>query len=318
MKAVLLKNNNIYVSEIEKPEAAAGEALIKVRMAAICNTDIELTHGYMSFQGIPGHEFIGIVEQASDESKIGKRVVGEINCVCNKCKWCKSGMKKHCMNRTVLGIYKRNGAMAEYMTLPEENLHLVDDSISDEWAIFTEPLAAAFDILEQVHIDPANRVLLLGDGKLAQLIAQVICQLSVRITVVGKHEEKLSLLRNPGLETYLLDDFEIMQYPVVIDATGSKDGFNMALQCTEPGGTMILKSTVADQISIDISPVVINEIKIVGSRCGPFQPALRALRDKKVTVDNLISKIYPLSQAKEAFEYAKQKGVLKVLLDMRK
>jgi threonine dehydrogenase-like Zn-dependent dehydrogenase len=292
----------------------ANEALIRVTMAGICNTDIEITRGYMKFTGIPGHEFIGIVEKANNTELIGRRITGEINCACHECDYCLNNLSNHCPNRSVLGILNHNGAFADYISVPEENLHIVPDSISDEEAVFIEPLAAAFEIFEQVNISENDMVVVLGDGKLGLLIAQVIALKTKHLTVIGKHHNKLQILDKPGINTIHLNETTDIEADIVIEATGSSSGLSMAIDTVRPKGTIVLKTTIAGYQNINLSKVVVNEITITGSRCGPFKPAIEALASKSVAVLPLISKIYTIDEALEAFEFASKPGVLKVLL----
>ncbi|GAC1424307.1 MAG: alcohol dehydrogenase catalytic domain-containing protein [Ktedonobacteraceae bacterium] len=309
------------------PIPVAGEALIRVLQVGICNTDLEIVRGYMGFMGILGHEFVGIVEEVYAENEsakqfIGQRVVGDINAACHRldCSSCQRGMPTHCPNRTTLGIVKRDGAFADYLMLPVENLHRVPDNVSDEEAVFVEPLAANFEILEQVHIHPTESVLILGDGKMGQLAAQVLALSGCDISMIGKYEQKLALVEQYGITTHLLKDIE--QYVAkggrrvdhVIECTGSAQGIELALSLVRPRGTLHLKSTVADKSTLNLAPIVVDEIHIQGSRCGPFAPALRALSQKRVDVRPLISATYTLDEGLSAFAYAEQKGVLKVLV----
>jgi threonine dehydrogenase-like Zn-dependent dehydrogenase len=312
-----------------RPEPIHGEALIRVSLAGICNTDLEIVHGYMNFQGILGHEFVGVVEAidrlpgaSTPLSLLGKRVVGEINAACRKsdCWYCQRGLHTQCQERTTLGILDRNGAFAEYLTLPVENLHIVPDTVSDEEAVFVEPLAANFEIMEQVHLKPTDRVIVLGDGKMGQLAARVLALSGCEVTLVGKHAEKLLLVENLGIAACLLEDGdEIIQHgrrrvDVVVECTGSEQGLELALRLVRPRGTLVLKSTVAAKSHIHLAPIVIDEIRVQGSRCGPFAPALRALSQKLIDVRPLISGRYSLDNALIAFDYATQPGVLKVLV----
>jgi threonine dehydrogenase-like Zn-dependent dehydrogenase len=298
------------------PERHPGEARIKVLMAGICQTDIEITKGYMAFQGIPGHEFVGVVEAGDSGSLIGKRVVGEINCACRACENCIAGMYNHCAKRSVLGIVGRDGAFAEYLTLPERNLHILPDALSNEEAVFVEPLAACYRILEQVPVAKNSSVLVLGDGKIGLLCSQVLKTTQSTVTVIGKHEEKLSILGRLGIKTKMVGEAITEVFDIVVDCSGSPDGLSAAMRCIRPQGTLIIKSTVAVQRSIDFNEVVINEIQICGSRCGPFAPALRALQKKEIMVAPLISRIFPLEHAIEAFQAAAQKENIKILLQM--
>jgi len=330
MRAILYQNNTLTLEQnYPKPSLESGEALIRVLQAGICNTDLEITRGYLAFQGVLGHEFVGIVETVHEgsgastpRSLIGKRVVGEINAACRRsdCYHCQHNMPTHCPHRTTLGILKRDGAFAEYLTLPIENLHLVPDNVSDEEAVFVEPLAANFEMVEQVHLKPTASVAILGDGKMGQLAAQVLTLSGCEVIMVGKHEEKLALAAKHGVHTRLLDDLHSFtlenrrRVDVVVESSGSAQGLELALRLVRPRGTIILKSTVADKNTLDLAPIVIDEIRVQGSRCGPFAPALRALSQKLVNVRPLISARYTLDEGLDAFKRAGEKGVLKVLM----
>jgi threonine dehydrogenase-like Zn-dependent dehydrogenase len=330
MRALVYQNNRLTLERNHpKPDLVEGEALIRVLQAGICNTDLEIVRGYMNFQGILGHEFVGIVETVHEDPGasapryfIGKRVVGEINAACHRpdCLYCQSGMPTHCPARTTLGIVSRDGAFAEYLVLPTRNLHLVPDNVTDEEAVFVEPLAANFEILEQVHLKPTDSVAILGDGKMGQLAAQVLTLSGCEVSMVGKHEEKLALAAEHGVSTYMLRDTESFRLDngrradVVVESSGSAQGLELALRIVRPRGTIILKSTVADMSQLHLAPIVIDEIRVQGSRCGPFAPALRALSQKLVDVRPLISARFSLEEGLAAFEYAAQKGVLKVLV----
>ena len=314
MKALVLKNSKISLEEIEKPQRQKNESLIKVHLAGICNTDIELSKGYMGFNGVLGHEFVGKVVESDNQDLLNKRVVGEINLGCGKCSWCLSGISRHCPNRTVLGIDKKDGVMAEYVTLPNENLHVIPENVTDEQAVFTEPLAAAFEILEQVHFPPGIKVLLLGDGKLGQLIARVLHSNGIDLLVVGKNKPKLHLLKSLGVNTIFAKDFKSQEFPIVIEATGTADGFMKAVECTQPRGTLVLKSTIAEKSGMNLAPVVVKEITIVGSRCGPFKPALKSLELNKIKTEDLITEIFAFEDAEAAFRRAMDSDTLKILL----
>ncbi len=315
MRALTI-DDGLRVIDVPVPRPADGEALVRVLTAGICNTDLELAQGYMDYRGIPGHEFVGVVEKCRNTHLLGKRVVGEINCVCHRCQYCQLEMPRHCLDRTVLGIQGRPGAFAEYLALPEENLHLVPGSIRDDVAVFAEPLAAAFRITEQITIGPDDRVVVLGDGKLGLLVAQVLHLYSKQLVCVGKHRSKLELLNNLHIPTALAEDPLEHGADIVVEATGSKQGLTRALELVRPEGTIVLKTTITKPAALDISDPVINEVKIVGSRCGPFRPALEALALGNVEVRPMISAIYELSDAVEAFERAKSSNIIKVLLHM--
>ncbi|MDQ1256746.1 MAG: alcohol dehydrogenase [Candidatus Hydrogenedentes bacterium] len=296
------------------PRPAEGEALIRVLTAGICNTDLELVRGYMGFKGVLGHEFVGIVEECSNPHLHGKRVVGEINCVCHRCRYCQLEMPHHCMNRTVLGIVGRPGAFAEFVTLPEENLHLVPGSIRDDVAVFAEPLAAAFRIPEQIPIAPTDRIIVLGDGKLGQLAAQVLQLRSKQLVCVGKHRWKLDLLAALRIPVAMLDDPIERGADIVVEATGSYEGLNRALELVRPEGTIVLKTTVTHPTALEMSLPVINEVRIVGSRCGPFRPALEALALGNVEVRPMVTDTFALRDGVRALERATEPDALKVLL----
>ncbi|MBI3798385.1 MAG: alcohol dehydrogenase catalytic domain-containing protein [Deltaproteobacteria bacterium] len=295
------------------PVADQATTLVRVRLAGICSTDLQIFKGYMGFVGVPGHEFVGEVSEGPAHL-IGQRVVAEINFACGTCETCLQGLGRHCANRRVMGILNANGSFAEYLAVPTPNLHLVPDAVSDEEAVFTEPLAAAFEILEQVHVQPATEVVILGDGKLGQLCAQVLHLAGARVTVVGKHQDKLAMLDKLGLYTVLLADWQLRKADLVVEATGSTAGLSLSLEAVRPRGTLVLKSTVAMPHSLSLAPLVINEVTVVGSRCGRFPPALQALKQRSVSVLPLIEQVYPLAEGLAAVERAAQPGARKVLL----
>ena len=319
---------------IEKPLPwlRRGWALIRVRLAGICNTDIELLRGYHGFRGIPGHEFVGEVTEVHDVSAaqknkwLGQRVCGEINVSCSAygdrsaCDFCKRGLKTHCARRTVLGIVAHDGAFAEFLTLPIENLHLIPDSVSDEQAVFVEPLAAACEILEQVDAKQFREVALLGDGKLAQLIALVLRTAVPCVVMYGKHETKLSLARHAGIKTKKVrgDASDLRKvkesYGLLVEATGSSTGFALAQQMTEPRGTLVLKSTFHGAAPVETWPIVVKELTVVGSRCGPFARALALLHSEEVDPRALVTHTFPMNEAPKAIRFAQKPGVMKVLL----
>ena len=318
MKAVVFSDNLKLVNDYKKPVANAGEALVKVLMAGICNTDFEITKGYMGYNGILGHEFVGVVEEVNSEDKtlLGKRVVGEINCGCGVCDYCKQGLERHCFNRQTLGIWKKDGCMAEYVTMPVKNLLEVPENVANEEAVMVEPLAAALEILEQLHIRPDSKVLVLGDGKLGLTIALALSGAGLDVTQVGKHSNKLGITKKQGIKTILLNDLEITKtWDVVVEATGSINGFETALSLTKPRGVLVLKSTVASGKEFNFAPIVIDEITILGSRCGQFAPALRLLEQKRIDFKPLISDVYSIDNAIEAFEKNKEKSSIKVLIE---
>ena len=297
------------------PKPKSGESLVKVKLAGICGTDLEILHGYMSYKGIPGHEFVGVVEDSENKDLIGKRVVGEINAGCKTCTSCINGLERHCPNRTVLGILNRDGAFAQYLSLPEKNLHVVPDSIKDEQAVFVEPLAAAFEIIEQIHIEPNWEIAIVGDGRLAQLVVRVLKISCPNITCFGRHEKKLELLKKLGIKTKIgIDSNDEKKYDLVIEATGNDSGFSDTMKLIRPRGTVILKSTIASQNKLDLTPAVVNEVTVIGSRCGIFRPAINALESGSVSVEELVDSIYPLEKFQQAFEHAKKPGAMKILL----
>lgn len=314
MKALVL-DDGIHWRDVDDARPSPGEALIKVRLAGICRTDLEIARGYMNFVGVLGHEFVGEVVECEEGGWLGKRVVGEINCGCGSCSLCLSGMERHCPDRTVLGIQGRSGSLAEYLTLPVKNLHVVPDAVDDRAAVFTEPLAAALEILEQVRIRPDDRVLVIGDGKLGLLVARVLQIHGCKLLCVGSHGNKMKILDEWGLKSVHYKDYRTELFDVVIEASGSPHGFLTALTSTRPRGTLILKSTYHSALTFDVAPLVVNEIAVTGSRCGPFGPALRLLEQNLLPVQRLISRIYPANEAEAAFDHAAQPGALKVLID---
>jgi threonine dehydrogenase-like Zn-dependent dehydrogenase len=314
MKAVVLEGQEIQVKDIPKPEPTADEALIKVCKAGICNTDLELAKGYMEFEGILGHEFVGKVEECSDHTWIGKRVVGEINLYCGQCELCRVGMTKHCSKRDVLGILNKNGAFAEYLTLPLTNCHPVPDTLTDYEAVFTEPLAAALEVFERVEIGKGDQVLILGDGKLGLLVAQVMKHHAVKVACVGKHSRNLDLLKPLGIDIYQSGTDLERRFSVVVEATGNESGLQEALRLVLPRGIIVLKSTFHWKPQIDISKIVVDEVHLIGSRCGPFPKALHQLELKMLKIDGLIDGEFPLERSDEAFALAEEPGTLKILL----
>lgn len=290
-----------------------GEARVRVLLAGICNTDLELTRGYYPFAGIPGHEFVGVVEDGPAELR-GRRVTGEINASCGYCEACLHSRRTHCENRTVLGIIGRNGAMAEYLSLPVENLHPVPEGVGDEQAVFVEPLAAALEIQEQVRISAEDRVLVVGDGKLGQLIAQTIALTGCRLVVAGHHQPKLDLLAKRGIE--VTREAPAGRFDLAVDCTGSAAGFAVARNALRPRGTLVMKSTYAGELTVNASSLVVDEITLIGSRCGPFEPALRLLQSRAVDVEPLIETCYLLEDGLLAFEQAAKPGAMKILVRM--
>ena len=293
-------------------------ARVRVGLAGICATDLEITRGYMDFRGVLGHEFVGRVESGPD-AWLGERVVADINFACGECPLCGSGLGRHCPNRKVMGILEADGAFAQYLAVPVENLHRVPASVRDESAVFCEPLAAAFEILEQVTIQADQRCVVFGDGRLGLLVAQVLHTTGADVLAVGRHVEKLEILARRGIETMLLAEWESRpgrdRADLVVEATGSSDGLRRAMSATRPRGILVLKSTLAAAPALDLSPLVVDEIQLLGSRCGPFAPALDALERGAVDVEPLVHERLPLEHGDAALRRAGEPGVLKVLLD---
>ncbi len=318
MRALVYTDKLQYFTDYPVPDPSPGEALIRILMAGICDTDLEIIQGYMGFRGILGHEFTGRVAKVNHPSQkglIGKRVVGEINCGCGSCVWCAQGMDRHCPARSVLGIMGRDGCFSDYITLPVKNLKLVPERLRDEEAVFCEPLAAAYEITEQIHIQPAENILVLGDGRLGILTALVLSRTGAHVTLGGHHPEKMKRMSKHPVAVELSEDIS-ERFDVVVEATGSPAGRKQALALVRPKGRVILKSTVAQPANWDVNSAVINEITLIGSRCGPFEPALRAL-GHLVKVNPLISGIYPLDEGIDALRKAGERESLKILLDMR-
>ena len=320
MKAVVFDKELKLVKDYEKPTPKKGEALIRVTLAGICNTDYEITKGYMGYKGILGHEAVGIVEDVNGEDKslIGKRVVSEISYGCKEpdCPYCAEKLYRHCPNRHTLGIWRKDGCFAEYFTMPVEVLFEVPDNVPDEQAVFVEPLAAACEITEQLHIKPFEKVIVLGDGKLGLITALTLNAQNIDVTLVGKHPNKLNIAKAQGVKTALLQDFPIeKKYDVVVEATGSVSGFETSIALTKSRGVLVLKSTVATGKELNLAPIVIDEITVLGSRCGQFGPALRLLKSGKIDFTPLISARYKADDAIEAFEKNKERETLKVLLE---
>ncbi len=332
MLSFRIENGKLKATSEPVPKLSRGWALVRVRLVGICNTDVELLHGYYNFQGVPGHEFVGTVEKlrgvsAGEKKKwLGRRVCGEINISCKAlgrrptCDFCRRGLKTHCARRTVLGIIGHPGAYAEYLTLPLENLHRVPESVSDERAVFVEPLAAACEILEQIDVRKIREAAVLGDGKLAQLIARVLHTAIPSVLMYGKHDQKLALARRAGITTKKVrgDSGDLnrvaRKYRLVVEATGSPTGLALAQLMTEPRGTLVLKSTFHRTAPVETWPIVVKELTVVGSRCGPFDEAIALLRAHKMDPSPLITRVFPLEKAPEAIAYAQRPGIMKVLL----
>jgi threonine dehydrogenase-like Zn-dependent dehydrogenase len=316
MRALVFDRALSFDPRRPEPHREEGECLIKVRQAGICATDLEITRGYMGFTGILGHEFVGeVVESPAARQWIGKRVVGEINVVCGRCDLCLSGLSNHCRNRSVVGILNRQGAFADHVRLPAINLHEVPAGVEDEAAVFVEPLAAAFQVLKQVKLDGKKWVTVLGDGRLGLLCAQVLRNAGCPVRVIGRHPEKMRLCDQWGIRSRAVADISPRHdQEVVVDCTGSASGLELAMQLVRPRGTIVLKSTVADGKPINLAPIVIDEINVVGSRCGPFKEAIKALSEKTVDVTSMIHRRMKLEQGVEAMELAAKPGVLKIIL----
>ena len=317
MRGLWLEEETIRLrDDLPRPEPAAGEARVRVLMAGICNTDLELTRGYYPFTGVPGHEFVGRVETAPGaEAWAGRRVVGEINASCGVCAACRTGRRTHCERRTVLGIRGRDGAFAECLTLPVANLHEVPDGVADDVAVFTEPLAAALEVREQVRIGARDRVVVVGDGKLGNLVAQTLALTGCALTVIGRHAGKLALLAARGIATAAESGLRPGQADVAVECTGNAEGLELARRAVRPRGTIVLKSTYRGRTSLDVSRLVVDEITLVGSRCGPFVPALALLAEGRVDVRPLVHARFPLHEAVAAFAEAARPGVMKVLVE---
>lgn len=303
-------------SDWPRPACQAEEALVAVRVAGICRTDLEILKGYMGFRGVMGHEFVGQVVQGPARW-VGKRVVAEINCVCGQCDMCCSGLANHCRRRTVLGIDGHDGVFAEFVQVPLRNLHEVPAGVSDDQAVFVEPLAAAFQILRQVSVSESTQVVVLGDGRLGQLCARVLKTRSAQVLMVGKHEAKLAAAEKHGIRTLTRQDYApARSADIVVDATGSASGFEMAIRACRPRGVIVLKSTFAADAGLNLAPVVVDELTVLGSRCGPFADALAALRQRQVEVTDLISRRYSLRDGPAALEAAARGDTFKVLIDV--
>jgi alcohol dehydrogenase len=314
MLAVHLEDGAVTVREMPRPKRPAGHALLRTLVAGICNTDLELQRGYYNFTGTPGHEFVAEVVEADSPALRGRRVVGEINLACGDCDWCRRGLGRHCGRRTVLGIANHQGVFAEYFTLPEGNLLPVPGNVSNDRAVFTEPLAAACEILDQVSIPPGDRVAVLGDGKLGLLAALVLNAHGFQVSLFGHHEEKMAIAARAGVDTFTGKP-PAAEYHWVVEATGSAEGLRAAAAATRPRGTIILKSTVHGDVALDAAPIVVNEITMIGSRCGRFEAALPLLDPHLIAVEKMIAARYRLRDAVKAFEHAARRGTLKVLLE---
>lgn len=314
MKALVFDGHLRFDPNHPDPIPQPAEVLLAVRLAGICATDLEIARGYMGFRGIPGHEFVADLLDGPPALK-GKRVVAEINCVCRECDMCTAGLASHCRRRTVVGILGRNGAFADKLAVPTANCHPVPDALPDEHAVFVEPVAAAMQILRQVRIEPRTKVTLLGTGRLGLLIAQVIARTRCQLTCVGRNPRTLEILDRKGIRTQLLAEAQPREdQDIVIESTGSPEGLPFAARLVRPRGTIVLKTTCAAPITLDLAPIVINEVSVIGSRCGPFPEAIAALAREEIDVTPLITATLPLSQGVNAFEQAAQPQSIKVLL----
>lgn len=323
MRAIHIENGVISVCEKATPQRPEGYSLLRLLIGGICSTDVELRRGYYGFSGTPGHEFVAEVVESDDQALVGKRVVGEINLACGECEWCHKGLGRHCPRRTVLGIVNQPGAFSEYFVLPDRNLHVLPDWVELERAVFTEPLAAACEILDQLTIPPKQTVAILGDGKLGLLIAQTLAVHGYPVRLFGRHWEKLRIAAGAGVMTELIDaefyprrlgDPRFAEFEWVVDATGSPEGLRAAAAMTRPRGTVILKSTVHGLVAVDMATVIVNEITLVGSRCGRFEASLPLIEHELIRLEDMITARFPLSEGVAAFAKAEERGTLKVLL----
>jgi len=318
MQALTFSDNTLKLENRKIPEPGKLEALIRIKYAGICSTDLEIIDGYMQFEGILGHEFIGVVEICdSNPDLIGRRVVGEINFGCGDCEFCKSDLQRHCLNRDVLGIVKRNGVFSEYAVIPIQNLHELPENVSDKAGVLVEPLAAAFEILEQIQIQPSSEILLIGDGRLAQLIARVIFRVTGYVDILGKNQSKINRMTDFIRNSFIGELPKGKSYSTVIEASGSPEGWAAAVNSVKPRGKIVLKSTYADSFDFNPAPIVINEITVVGSRCGLFAPAIKAL-ESGLCVEDLIDATYSLENWKQALAESKKPDVIKVIFQMEK
>jgi threonine dehydrogenase-like Zn-dependent dehydrogenase len=305
------------IKDLPRPEPGPGEVLIRVHLAGICRTDLEVLKGYHGFTGVMGHEFVGEVAAPQDSPWLGRRVVGEINLGCGTCDLCRRGLDRHCRRRRVLGLMGHDGAFAPYLTLPEANLHAVPPEVPDIWAVFTEPLAAALRVLEIAPMSPDARILVVGDGPLGIQIAWVLALSGAEVHLAGHHPEHLALARRRGVDTYLAADLPAGDYDMVVEASGNPSGLELAFARVRPRGAVVLKSTYVGRYPLDPAVLVVPEVSLIGCRCGPFGGALRLLRDGRVDPRPLVDRIFPLSRGLEALAWAQRPGVLKVLLNCR-
>lgn len=318
MKCIYVENGAVYVRNTVVPVRQKGYSLLRLLLGGICNTDIELRKGYYGFSGTPGHEFVAEVVESDQAELVGKHVVGEINLACTHCAWCKKGLGRHCPSRTVLGIVNQPGAFAEYFVLPDRNLHVVPESVPLERAVFTEPLAAACEILDQATIPCGETVAVLGDGKLGLLVSQALAAHGYPVRLFGRHWQKLRIAAAAGVQAELTEGkLPAAEFDWVVDATGSSDGLRAAASMAKPRGTVILKSTVHGLAGVDTAPIVVNELTLIGSRCGRFEAALPLIEHELIRLEEMIAARFPLSEGAEAFARAEERGTLKVLIDNR-
>ncbi|MEC9488496.1 MAG: alcohol dehydrogenase catalytic domain-containing protein [Halanaerobium sp.] len=315
MRALVYQDRQLQLIDCPKPEPGEDEVLIKVLMAGICTTDLEIIQGYLNYTGIIGHEFVGEVVLDPKDEYTGKRVVGSINIPCNTCDYCQRGMEKHCRNLKQLGIRGKDGAFAEYMALPRQNIHSVPESISNLEAVLVEPMAAGVEIAEQLHIRPEDEVVILGDGKLGLVTAMALWSMGANVKLVGKHENKLIIAQQLGIPTCYPDEVD-GEFKVVVECTGRPSGMSMAQSIVEPQGTIVVKTTIKEMPAFDLSEIAINEINILGSRCGPFEPTLRLIERNELPLEELVERVFSLEEWKEAISTARKKGVLKVVFRM--
>lgn len=315
MQALTVRHGKLtYSRDSSFPDSSKDEAIIKILVAGICSTDLEIVKGYAEFEGILGHEFVGLVQETPESSWQGKRVVGSINIGCQHCGVCLGEGPEHCLSRTVIGIHNRNGAFADFMSLPIDNLYEVPDSVSNEQAVFTEPMAATLRILEQAVISPSEQIAVIGPGKLGMLVAQVLALNGANLTVLGRRHSSLEMADAFGLRTSLVNEAKDNSFDLVVEATGNEAGLAQSLRLVRPQGILVLKSTFSGVSTIDLTKLVVAEIRVIGSRCGPFQPALHLLSRGSVRTQEMIEATYPLSEGVAAFNHASQPGVRKILL----
>ena len=317
MRALVFDGSLRFDPRRPEPDVRLGDTLVRVHQAGVCSTDLEITRGYMNYTGVLGHEFVGTVVDSPDAKLVGRRVCGEINCPCGQCELCRGGLSNHCPNRSVLGILNHEGAFADHVRLPAGNLHVLPDAVDDDRAVFVEPLAAAFQVLRQVRVDGDTWVTVLGDGRLGLLVAQVLRNTGCPVRMIGKHADKMAWCEKWQIHSRRLADIAPRHdQDVVVDCTGSAAGFELATQLVRPRGTIVLKSTMAQGVPLNLAPLVVDEITVVGSRCGPFGEAIAALASGAVDVLSLVSRRMKLEQGVEAMDLARRPGVMKVILTM--